>query len=213
MLTRRVILAGFWLAIASIGAGAQTQTADPLPSWNDGPAKQAILGFVGATTTAGSPDFVAPEARVATFDQDGTLWVEHPIYSQVIFALDRVAALAPEHPDWKHKEPFKTVLSGDREAIAKLMAALPELKYKPDLAHYVTPQTAGQFFGLFDPFVDPRTQTFVAEDYAFFRRWREACGGTVWCDLSAALDHIGNHAFSGSLGATLKARREARKNG
>lgn len=120
MLTRRVILAGVGLALGIISAGVRAQTADPLPSWNDGAAKQAILAFVEATTKAGGPDYVAPEARLATFDQDGTLWVEHPIYSQVIFALDRVAALAPEHPDWKHKEPFKTVLSGNLEAIAKL---------------------------------------------------------------------------------------------
>ena len=120
MLTRRIMLAGLGLAIGLIGAGVQAQTADPLPSWNDGPAKQSILDFVHATTTEGSPDFVAPEARLATFDQDGTLWVEHPIYAQVVFALDRVVALAPEHPDWKHKEPFKTVLSGDPKAIVKL---------------------------------------------------------------------------------------------
>jgi haloacid dehalogenase-like hydrolase len=96
------------------------QQPDPLPSWNDGPAKQAILDFVHATTTPGSPEFVAPEARLDTFDQDGSLWVEHPIYSQVMFALDRVVALPPEHPEWKEKEPFKTVLSGDRVAIGKL---------------------------------------------------------------------------------------------
>ena len=79
--------------------------------------------LVRATTEAGSPDFVAPEARLATFDQDGTLWVEHPIYSQVVFAFDRVVALAPEHPEWKEKEPFKTVLSGDREAIGQALLA------------------------------------------------------------------------------------------
>ena len=120
MLTRRIMLAGLGLVIGLLGAGVQAQTADPLPSWNDGPAKQGILDFVHATTTEGSPDYVVPEARLATFDQDGTLWVEHPIYSQVMFALDRVAALAPEHPDWKHKEPFKTVLSGDPQAIVRL---------------------------------------------------------------------------------------------
>ena len=102
------------------GPGAHAQGNDPLPSWNDGPAKQAILDLVRATTEAGSPDFVPPENRLATFDQDGTLWVEHPVYSQVVFALDRVVALAPEHPEWKKKEPFKTVLSGDRKAIEKL---------------------------------------------------------------------------------------------
>ena len=108
------------VALMLFAAPVRAQQADPLPSWNDGPAKQAILDLVGATTEPGSPDFVAPEDRLATFDQDGTLWVEHPIYSQVVFALDRVVALAPEHPEWKEKEPFKTVLSGDREAIGKL---------------------------------------------------------------------------------------------
>ena len=118
MLSRRLVLAG--LALALLAAPVMAQQADPLPSWNDGPAKQAILDLVRATTEPGSADFVAPEARLATFDQDGTLWVEHPIYSQVVFALDRVVALAPEHPEWKEKEPFKTVLSGDKEAMAKL---------------------------------------------------------------------------------------------
>jgi phosphoglycolate phosphatase-like HAD superfamily hydrolase len=92
---------------------------DPLPSWNDGPAKQAIVAFVTATTTKGGPDFVAPADRIATFDNDGTLWVEHPLYTQAMFALDRVSALAPEHPEWKTQEPFKSVLAGDREAMAK----------------------------------------------------------------------------------------------
>src|SRR3954454_14439571 len=103
-----------WLS----GAAAHAQT-DPLPSWNDGPAKQAVLGFVRATTEPGNPDFVQPDDRLATFDQDGTLWVEHPIYSQVVFALDRVAPLAPRHPEWKIQQPCATVLSGDRPAIAK----------------------------------------------------------------------------------------------
>ena len=120
MLSRRLLLAGLALVSALASVPVMAQQTDALPSWNDGPAKTAILDLVHATTTPGSPDFVAPESRLATFDQDGTLWVEHPIYSQVVFALDRVAALAPEHPEWKHKEPFKTVLSGDREAIAKL---------------------------------------------------------------------------------------------
>ena len=99
---------------------AAAQSDDPLPSWNDGPAKQAILELVDAVTTEGGADYVAPEDRIATFDQDGTLWVEHPVYAQVVFALDRVVALAPEHPEWKTTEPFKTVLSGDKAAMAKL---------------------------------------------------------------------------------------------
>ena len=93
--------------------------ADPLPSWNVGPAKQAIVKFVATTTTEGSPDFVPAGMRFATFDQDGTLWVEQPLYTQMAFALDRVAVLAPEHPEWKTTEPFKSVIAGDRAAMAK----------------------------------------------------------------------------------------------
>jgi phosphoglycolate phosphatase-like HAD superfamily hydrolase len=92
---------------------------DWLPSWNDGPAKQAIVDFVKATTTEGSLGFAPPEDRVATFDQDGTLWVSHPLYAQAMFALDRVRELATKHPEWEQKEPFKAVLAGDREAMAK----------------------------------------------------------------------------------------------
>jgi len=91
-----------------------------LPSWNDGAAKQAILSFVRATTDAASPRFVPPEERIATFDQDGTLWVEHPMYTQVVYCLARVPAVAKAKPELMEVEPFKTVLSGDREAIAKL---------------------------------------------------------------------------------------------
>ena len=108
---------------------AQAQTTSggsPLASWNDGPAKQAILDFVRATTDQASAKFVPPEQRIATFDQDGTLWVEHPIYSQVVYCLDRVPALVEKDPKLKNVEPFKTVLSGNREAIAKL--SLPELE-------------------------------------------------------------------------------------
>ena len=110
-----------------LGAGwatAQTVT-DPLPSWNEGPAKQAIVDFVQVTTTASSPQFVPPEERIATFDQDGTLWVEKPVYAQVMYCLDRVPALAEKKPELKNVEPFKTVLSGDRAAIAKL--TVPDL--------------------------------------------------------------------------------------
>src|SRR5439155_15437696 len=91
---------------------------DPLASWNDGPAKQAIVEFVKTTTTQGNPEFVPPEERIATFDQDGTLWVEHPMYTQVMYCLERVPALVKTRPELKNKEPFKTVLSGNREAMA-----------------------------------------------------------------------------------------------
>jgi phosphoserine phosphatase len=93
---------------------------DPLPSWNEGPAKKAIVEFVQAMMTQGSSKFVPPEERVAAFDQDGTLWVEHPMYSQVVYCLERVPAVVKAKPELAKVEPFKTVLSGDREAIAKL---------------------------------------------------------------------------------------------
>ena len=98
----------------------QAEAQDPLPSWNVGPAKQAILDFVKATTDQASPKFVPPEERIATFDQDGTLWVSHPMYTQVVFCLDRVPAVVKAKPELAKVEPFKTVLSGNREAIAKL---------------------------------------------------------------------------------------------
>jgi phosphoserine phosphatase len=106
-----------WLLLAI--AGVQAQNPEPLPSWNDGAAKQAILNFVKTTTDPSSPAFVPPEQRIATFDQDGTIWVEHPMYTQVVFALDRVATLAPTHPEWKTTQPFQAVLSGDKAAMAK----------------------------------------------------------------------------------------------
>src|SRR5262245_49898419 len=109
------------LVVASLAFVAQaTAQTDPLPSWNDGPAKRAIVAFVETTTTQDSPHFVQPAERIATFDQDGTLWVEHPMYSQVIYCLDRVPALVKARPELANVEPFKTVLTGDLEAIAKL---------------------------------------------------------------------------------------------
>jgi len=122
---RRALVSGLALlpvaeALPSTPALAQVVQADPLASWNDGPAKQTIVDFVHATTDQGSPKFVPPEDRIATFDQDGTLWVEHPIYSQVMYCLDRVPAVVELKPALKKFESFKTVLSGDREAIAKL---------------------------------------------------------------------------------------------
>ncbi|HQR38460.1 MAG TPA: HAD family hydrolase [Blastocatellia bacterium] len=86
---------------------------DPLPSWNDGAAKRSIIAFVDRVTRPGSPDFVPADERIATFDNDGTLWAEQPLYVQLMFALDRVKALAPQHPEWANTEPFASVLKGD----------------------------------------------------------------------------------------------------
>ena len=102
---------------AETTAGAETVTAaDPLPSWNDTPTKARIIEFVTRTTDPEDPAFVEPEARVATFDNDGTLWIEQPIYAEMAFALDRVRSLAQVHPEWKTQEPFRSVLEGDRDA-------------------------------------------------------------------------------------------------
>lgn len=89
------------------------EAPDPLPSWNEGSVKSAIIDFVTRVTTAGGPDFVPPEDRIATFDNDGTLWSEQPLYVQLAFVLDRVRALAPQHPEWRSEEPFRSVLAGD----------------------------------------------------------------------------------------------------
>jgi phosphoserine phosphatase len=91
--------------------------ADPLPSWNDGKTKKAILSFVNTVTDKNSTDFVPPTERIATFDNDGTLWAEQPFYSQLFFALDRIKVLAPEHPEWKTTQPFKAVLENDTKAL------------------------------------------------------------------------------------------------
>lgn len=91
---------------------------DPLPSWNDGHAKQSIVQFVADVTRQGGSKFVPVDQRIATFDNDGTLWVEQPIYTQFAFAIARVKALAPKHPEWKQQQPFKAVLDGDRKALA-----------------------------------------------------------------------------------------------
>jgi phosphoserine phosphatase len=125
-INRRMLISGLALLPAMSGlpfpVAAQAQTAqdNPLGSWNEGPAKKAILDFVHSTTDQGSSSFVPPEQRIATFDQDGTRWVEHPVYSQVVYCLDRVLVLAEKDPKLKEIEPFKTVLSGNREAISKL---------------------------------------------------------------------------------------------
>ncbi len=104
----------------SIAISATAWTAgQPLPSWNDGPVKQAILDFVRTAVDKTGSGFVPEDERIATFDNDGTLWVEQPILPQFVFALDRVAAMAPNHPEWKEQEPFKTILARNPEAMAK----------------------------------------------------------------------------------------------
>ena len=117
-LIRRGILA--LPLLATLGRGASAQVGNPLPSWRDGPVKDAIIDFVARVTTQGSPDYATPAERIATFDNDGTLWAEQPIYFQLQFALDRVKALAPRFPAWKQTQPFQAVLESDHGALARL---------------------------------------------------------------------------------------------
>jgi len=118
MIPRRILstvaAALFALGLASSAGYSQ---GDALPSWKDGPAKTAITGFVARVTAQGGPELVPPEERIAVFDNDGTLWAEQPLYFQFLFALDRIKALAPEHPEWKEIQPFKAVLEGDEQAL------------------------------------------------------------------------------------------------
>ena len=105
------------VAILAVLVAIPCAAQDLLPSWNDGAAKKAILEFVAAVTDESGKDYVAPADRIATFDNDGTLWVEYPMYTQALFAFDRVKKLAPQHPEWKTQQPFKGVLEGDMKAV------------------------------------------------------------------------------------------------
>jgi phosphoserine phosphatase len=113
-------LAAMWLGLSLVLCvfGVARAQTDPLPSWNDGPVKRSLVEFVQTVTDRANPRFLRPELRIATFDNDGTLWSEQPIYFQFAFALDRVKALAPKHPEWKTKQPFKAVLDGDMKTLA-----------------------------------------------------------------------------------------------
>ncbi|MGO4836993.1 haloacid dehalogenase-like hydrolase, partial [Rhizobiaceae sp. 2RAB30] len=106
-----------FIAVFLMATAAHAQS-DPLPSWNDGAAKSAITAFVQKVTTEGGPDFVAEPERIAVFDNDGTLWVEQPMYTQLAFALDRVKELANAHPEWRETQPFKAALEGDLKTLA-----------------------------------------------------------------------------------------------
>lgn len=119
------------IAAIIVAAGPAMAQSDPLPSWNDGATKDAIVDFVTAVTTEGGPDFVGEADRIAVFDNDGTLWAEKPVYVQLFFALDQIKALAPKHPEWKTQEPYASILKGDmkgalaggHKAIAEIIGA------------------------------------------------------------------------------------------
>ena len=120
-----LLLTIFAVSICSVASAA---THGSLPSWNDGPAKKAIIDFVSAVTKEGGKDYVAPAERIAVFDHDGTLWVEYPMYTQVLFAFERAKELAPQHPEWKTKQPFKALLAGDMKTVgASGMKGLMEI--------------------------------------------------------------------------------------
>jgi phosphoserine phosphatase len=122
------LLLSVFVATLAIWVSSTANAADPLPSWNEGPARKAILEFVAAVTNENGKDYVEPADRVATFDNDGTLWVEYPMYTQALFAFDRVKELAPQHPEWKTQQPFKGVLEDDMKAVgASGMKGLMEI--------------------------------------------------------------------------------------
>ena len=171
-----------FVLLAIVIAGLTTAYAqDPLPSWNDGQAKKSITEFVKATTETGGANFVPPEERIATFDQDGTLWVEHPMYSQVMYCLDRVGTLVKEKPELRKVEPFKTVLSGDREAIAKLpMAQLEKI-----LAAALTGMSTEQF--------QAEVKQWIAE--AKDPRWRKPYTELTYQPMQEVLRYLRANGF------------------
>jgi phosphoglycolate phosphatase-like HAD superfamily hydrolase len=117
-LLRILLYSCLYLSLSTLSVTQVAAQSDPLPSWNDTAAKSNIESFVDRVTKEGGPDFVPLAQRIATFDNDGTLWVESPVYTQVAFAFDRIKEMAPEHPEWKTKQPFKGVLEGNMKAVA-----------------------------------------------------------------------------------------------
>jgi phosphoglycolate phosphatase-like HAD superfamily hydrolase len=178
-LSRRTILATGVLSLILSGA-AQAQT-DLLPSWNIGAAKKAIVGFVQATTTQGSPTFVPPAERIATFDQDGTLWVEKPMYTQVVYCLERVPALVKARPELADVEPFKTVMSGDREAIARL----PTEDLEKILALTLTGMSVEEF----------RIEVAKWFDTARDPRWKRPYTELIYKPMQEVLQYLRANAF------------------
>jgi phosphoglycolate phosphatase-like HAD superfamily hydrolase len=158
-----------------------TSVAAALESWNDGPARKAIVEFVRATTEQSSPDFVPAAERIATFDQDGTLWVEHPMYGQMMYCLDRVPALIAEKPELATVEPFKTALSGDRAAIAKLPM--------PDLEKIIVATLTGMTTDIFNAEVAKWLTT--AKD----PRWKRPYTELAYLPMKELLSYLRDHGF------------------
>ncbi len=161
---------------------AQAQAAGtPLPSWNEGPAKASILNFVRSATDASSPDFVPEEDRIATFDQDGTMWVEHPVYTQVVFAFDRVVALAPQHPAWKETQPFKSVLIDDKAAMSKF--TVKDLEAIVEATH--TGMTTEAFQAI--------ARDWIAK--AIDSRWKRPYTDLVYQPMLEVMQYLRSHGF------------------
>ena len=179
VIARRTILATGLLSLM-VGGAAQAQT-DPLPSWNDGITKKAIIDFVQATTTQGRPTFVQPAERIATFDQDGTLWVEKPMYTQVIYCLERVPILVKARPELADVEPFKTVMSGDREAIARM----PTEDLEKILALTLTGMSVDEF----------RAEVSKWFDTARHPRWKRPYTELTYKPMQEVLQYLRANAF------------------
>lgn len=145
------ILGGFTMTTTDVAATTST-SADALPSWRNREAKQSLLKFASDVTKEGGDKFVAPEDRVAVFDNDGTLWTEQPVYSQVYFLFDRVKALAPQHPEWKNEQPFKAILERDLKTLSSLS--------EPDAAKLVAETHAGMTESEFESEVSDFLKTF-----------------------------------------------------
>jgi len=165
----------------AFNSGAVLIRADPLPSWNDGVAKQAILNFVFATTNPDSPNFVPANERIATFDQDGTLWVEQPMYPQVMYALDRVAAIVKEKPHLRNFKPFKMVLSEGVEAIKKLDVSDLELLLVTALSGMSVEQFQNE------------VKTWIAK--AKHPRWNRLYKELTYQPMQEVLDYFRDHQF------------------
>jgi phosphoglycolate phosphatase-like HAD superfamily hydrolase len=177
----RHLLAVSGLILPLLFTDAAVAQNDPLAAWNDGPAKQSILSFVASAADRSSAAYVQPDDRIATFDQDGTLWVEHPAYAEAMFSLDRVHALAPSHPEWKTEAPFKAVLADDREAIATFSEA--------DWARIVAATHAGMSTAAFLEIVDHWLGT--ATDPRFHRHYTEL----VYEPMREVMDYLRANGF------------------
>ena len=176
LISSLALLPALSAALRPGSAPAQATQGPPLASWNEGPAKQAILDFVRATTDQASPKFVPPVNRIAAFDQDGTLWVEHPMYSQLMYCLDRVPALVAQKQELRNEEPFKTVLSGNEEAIAKL--TLPELE--KIIITTLTGMTTDEF--------DAEVKKWLATSKD--RRWRRHYTELTYKPMQEVMSHL-----------------------